>query len=82
MKEKYLQQEVNMFEEDAHKQMFVKGLEFIRPLTQGVKSVNESRLQRSLKIDFASAQWLLQQLQQADIDRCLGDPDIMHESFS
>jgi hypothetical protein len=69
MKENYLQQELNMFEDEAHKQMFVKGLEFIRPLTQGVKSVNEAMLQRSLKIDFVSAKWLLQQLQQADIDR-------------
>ena len=68
MKEKLLMQDIDL-EDDAHRQLLLKGLEFIRPLTRGVGLVDEAMLQRSLKIDFASAQWLLRQLQQADIGR-------------
>ena len=73
MKEKLLMQDEIDFEDDAHRQLFLKGLEFIRPLTRGVRLVDEAMLQRSLKIDFASAQWLLRQLQQADIGRQSGE---------
>ena len=69
MKEKLLMQDEIDLEDDAHRELLLKGLEFIRPLTRGVRLVDEAMLQRSLKINFASAHWLLRQLQQADIGR-------------
>ncbi len=74
MKEKLLMQgEIDMGDE-AHRELLLKGLAFIRPLTRGTRLVDEAMLQRNLKIDFASAQWLLRQLQKADIDRQFGEP--------
>ena len=68
MKESRLTHDEIIFGDEAHRQLFLKGLEFIQPLTRGVTLVNEAMLQRALEIDFTSAQWLLQQLQKTDID--------------
>ena len=51
MKEKLLMQDIDL-EDDAHRQLLLKGLEFIRPLTRGVGLVDEAMLQRSLKKYF------------------------------
>lgn len=74
MKEKLLMQGEIDSEDEAHRELLLKGLAFIRPLTRGARLVDEAMLQRNLKIDFASAQWLLRQLQQADIARQFGEP--------
>ena len=63
MRAEDLTQDMMSFVDERRRQLFFKGLELIKPLTRGVRLVNESMLQRHLQIDFREAQWLLQQLQ-------------------